>query len=156
MSDQLFEDEESEEEECNIIEIFDGELILDHKNGKYFLKFLVFDCIVHFGDKIFNRTYYERLTNALYFVQYNNMCFEIRGEEPPKCKPLDLAYTKAFLAAHEGKETTNSLEDMNDRLELSVIVKDFFKYKHTEYLFENYIPTLPHHNDGLIFTKNSA
>lgn len=50
----------------------------------------------------------------------------------------------------------NEEEDDNSTITIGLQVKDFFKYKHAGYLFENYIPALPHHNDGIIFTKNNS
>ncbi|KAL4431848.1 hypothetical protein ABPG74_015288 [Tetrahymena malaccensis] len=156
LNKQLFIDEDDEEEEnLQILQIFDGELVLDKKGDNYYLKYLIFDCIVHFGEKIFANNYLERLTNAIYFVQYNNSLYEIKGEEPPKPQPFCENKAKVLSQFLETGETDN-FEDSENDIVISICVKDFFKIKYCNYLFDNYIPSLPHHNDGLIFTKNNS
>jgi mRNA guanylyltransferase len=44
---------------------------------------------------------------------------------------------------------------LNNLPKLKCILKDFFMIAQVRYIFNNYIPLLPHGNDGLIFTKNS-
>lgn len=63
-----FINEDEDEEELEILEVFDGELVLDKKGDNYYLKYLIFDCMVHFGEKVSHLTYLDRLTNGLYFT----------------------------------------------------------------------------------------
>jgi hypothetical protein len=38
---------------------------------------------------------------------------------------------------------------------IKIMLKDFFTCNSVRFLLDSYIPKLKHHNDGLIFTKNS-
>lgn len=54
----------------------------------------------------------------------------------------------------------NNITELNSSLssfpKIKFRLKDFFNFTDIEYLFKNYLLTLPHENDGLIFTNNKA
>lgn len=150
--DAAGDDEDEDESDSKIVEIFDGELVLDEKNGQHCLKFLIFDCILHFGNRIFDKHYFDRLTNAAYFMSYNKMCYEVNNLPTPSDHSFNAAAELDRL--HKIEDNVWIEEEDVQEVTISIVVKDFFKYKHASYLFETYIPYLPHRNDGLIFTKN--
>ncbi|EGR30901.1 mRNA capping enzyme alpha, putative [Ichthyophthirius multifiliis] len=146
-----------QDKSIEIIEIFDGELIMDQHGEDFYLKYLIFDCILHFGQKINNNPYIQRLTDALYFLDYNNMFFEIIGQQIPQPSKYN------FNIQQQQTENNSEMNiDDEDNLILDeqivnyifLCVKDFYKYKYVQFMFDQYIPTLPHSNDGLVFTKN--
>jgi len=102
--------------------LFDGELVLDVKNGKTQPKFLVFDCLVLDGQNLMNRTLDKRLG---YFRQNIYEPYSKMMKEYP-----DEAQYMQFLVEMKSTQTAYGIEMM----------------------FRQVLPSLPHGNDGLIFT----
>lgn len=102
--------------------LFDGELVFDIKNGKQQPKFLVFDCLVLDGLNLMNRTLDKRLG---YFRQNIFEPYSMLLKSFP-----DEAQYMLFLVEMKSTQFAYGIEMM----------------------FRQVLPSLPHGNDGLIFT----
>lgn len=80
------------------------------------------------------------------------MCYEVNNLPSPSDHPFNAA--KELERLQKIEDNIWIEEEDQQEITISIVVKDFFKYKHVSYLFDTYIPYLPHMNDGIIFTKN--
>jgi hypothetical protein len=71
--DMDFAEAEIGSESRHVIEILDGELVLEHKAKKPYFKYLIFDALVHLGRNICQMSLGERLVCVQKFLQCNEM-----------------------------------------------------------------------------------
>ena len=117
--------------------IFDGELVIDKREGKDRLVYLLFDCIVFNEEIVYDKTYLERLKYCLQFVTVRNDMMRLARES--KCQPI--------ILIDQVKKTKQP--------RIKVSVKDFYTVDSCAFIFNKLVKKLPHENDGLIFTRNS-
>ena len=107
--------------------LVDGELVNDNINGNIQMKYLVFDCLMLDGDSLMRRTLDKRLAY-----------FRTRVYEP---------YESLYQKYPEEIQFLPFLVEFKN-MEFSYGV---------EMMFKDILPSLPHGNDGLIFTgRNRA
>ncbi|CAD8056044.1 unnamed protein product [Paramecium primaurelia] len=119
-------------QELKIIEMFDGELIVEnYPNNTQALNYLIFDTLIHNTNYTSKFQYFDRLRCAQEYLELRKNLKKIGPLQNIDFQPL-----KHFP-------------------KIRCILKDFFYPDRARYICYNYIPLLPHGNDGLIFTKNS-
>ncbi|CAD8091444.1 unnamed protein product [Paramecium sonneborni] len=119
-------------QELQIIEMFDGELIVEnYPNNTQALNYLIFDTLIHNTNQTSKLQYFDRLRCAQEYLELRKLL--------KKLGPLQ----------------NIDFQPLNHFPKIRCILKDFFLPNKVRYIFNNYIPLLPHGNDGLIFTKNS-
>lgn len=123
--------------DMSIMYIFDGELVIDKREGKDRLVYLLFDCLMFHDELVFDKTYLERLKYCLQFVTVRNDMMNLARE--CKCQPI--------ISIEKVKKTKQP--------RIKVCVKDFYTVDSSTYIFNKMTKKLPHENDGLIFTRNS-
>ncbi|CAK76487.1 unnamed protein product (macronuclear) [Paramecium tetraurelia] len=119
-------------QELQILEMFDGELIIEnYPNNTQALNYLIFDTLIHNANNTSKYQYYDRLRCAQEYLELRKVLKKLGPLQNIDFQPL-----KNFP-------------------KIRCILKDFFYADKVRYIFNNYIPLLPHGNDGLIFTKNT-
>lgn len=99
------------------------------------MKYLVFDILVHHKTLITRRDLSERLAFAEQFVRGNNFGLEYKPNRYAGPISVDIQIKDFF-------EITKPNKDKPDA-------------KSIEFLFNQYIPSLPHENDGIIFNDKT-
>lgn len=126
------------DQEMTVMFIFDGELVIDEREGKKWLVYLMFDAIMFNEELIFDKTYAERLRYCLQFSTMRGNLLKLGR---------DLKSSQPGIIVDQVKKTKQP--------RIKIAVKDFFPVDASSFIFEKMVPKLPHENDGLIFTRNS-
>ena len=124
--------------EMTIMYIFDGELIIDEREGKKWMVYLMFDALMFNEELVFDKTYAERLKYCLQFSSMRGNLLRLGR---------DLKSSQPGIIIDQIKRTKQP--------RVKIAVKDFFQVDACSFIFEKMVPRLPHENDGLIFTRNS-
>lgn len=124
--------------EMSIMYIFDGELVIDEREGTKRLVYLFFDCIMFYNELVFDKVYAERLRYCLQFVTLRADLMRLAHDS--KVSPITVSIDQV-------KKTKQP--------RIKICVKDFYPVEASGFIFNQLVPKLPHENDGLIFTRNS-
>ncbi|KRX04109.1 Nucleic acid-binding, OB-fold [Pseudocohnilembus persalinus] len=128
--------------------VFDGELCEDkyvnfekYKKTVQSVKYMIFDCLYANESLQTQENYHFRLKHAEGFLKLKETVSQLN--------------LKNFYEPCE--QLIRFREVVENYQKILVVLKDFYYFQQaTEYLFRNYIPCLPHKNDGLIFTQINA
>eukprot|EP00792_Barthelona_sp_PAP020_P001339 TRINITY_DN12121_c0_g1_i1.p1 TRINITY_DN12121_c0_g1~~TRINITY_DN12121_c0_g1_i1.p1 ORF type:complete len:531 (-),score=131.06 TRINITY_DN12121_c0_g1_i1:136-1698(-) len=122
--------------------IVDGELVKDVYNEKQMLVYYVFDCLVYNGKNIMDKDLNYRRKCGYNVVKARKLLKDVILKRTNKnIEEIYGKYSKHMYSYFKQKKNES----------FSLVFKPFYSLKHTQEIFEK-IPSLPHENDGLVFT----